>query len=217
MSGAGNLSKIAQMVADLDEDDQAEVLVKEALEQGVDPLQIINDGVVAGLQRVSAKYDEGEYFLAELTMAGQLSKKLIALITPYLPAAQAAEKKKVVLGTVKGDMHDLGKNLVGLMLTCSGYEVHDLGRDVATMDLIKKVREVKADVLGLSSLMVTTMANHSEVIQYLKDLGLRDQVKVIIGGGPTTEEFARSVGADGWAPDAAKAVAAVDRLVGIRR
>ncbi|MBN1315652.1 MAG: corrinoid protein [Anaerolineales bacterium] len=216
MTDTNLLSEIVQAVDELDFD-KAEEMVKQAIEAGIEPLEIINGGIVDGLASVGDKFDCGEYFLAELTMAGQLSKKLINLVVPHIPKDQVAERKKVVLGTVQGDLHDTGKNLVGLMLTCSGYDVYDMGKDVPTIDLINKVRDVKADALGLSALMVTTMANEGEVIDYLRDMGIRDTVKVVVGGGPTTKEFADSIGADGWAPDASKAVAEFDRVIGIRR
>ena len=207
------LSEIGLAVEEI-ESEKAEDLVKQAIDLGVEPLKIVNDAIVPSLQRVGELFEQGEYFLAELTMAGRLSQKLIDLVVPHIPQDQMGAKKKVLIGTVAGDMHDTGKNLVSLLLSCSGYEVIDLGKDVATFDFVDKIREVKPDVLGLSSLMMTTMPNQAEVIQYLKELGLRDQIKVVIGGGPTTREFAESIGADGWAPDAAKAVTEIDQLVG---
>jgi 5-methyltetrahydrofolate--homocysteine methyltransferase len=210
------VSAIADAVVDL-EPQRAEDLIRQALDQGVDPLEIINDGIARGLQRVGEKFEQGEYFLAELTMAGQFSKKLIDLVAAHIPRDRVVAKKRVVIGTVKGDLHDIGKNLVAQMLTCAGYEVLDLGKDVPTMEFISKVREFKPDVLGLSALMQTTRPNQAEVIQYLRDLGLRDAAKVVVGGGATTEEFAASIGADGWAPDAVKAVEVIDRLLGVRR
>ena len=209
------LVKITKAVEAIEE--EAEQLVTLALDQGVEPLRIINEGVVPGLQKVGALYNEGQYFLAELTMAGALTKKLIGMITPHLPQNASATKKKVVIATVRGDMHDTGKNLVALLLTCSGYEVIDMGKDVPTMDIVKKARDEKADIVALSALMVTTINNQREVIDYLNDMGLRNNIKVIIGGGPTTQEFAGSIGSDGWAPDAPQAVIKVDELLGIRR
>jgi corrinoid protein of di/trimethylamine methyltransferase len=216
VSDDGILNGIAKAVEELDSDKAVE-LVQQALDQGIDPLKIINDGIVSGLNLVSAQYDEGNYFLAELTMAGQMSKELIGLVVPHLPEGETATRKTVVIGTVQGDMHDIGKNLVALMLSCHGYNVIDLGKNVPAMEFVRKVREAKPNVVGLSSLMVTTLPNQAEVINYLKELGLRDKVKVIVGGGPTTQDYADSLGADGWAPDAAKAVRLVDNLVEIRR
>lgn len=216
MSEPNIVSEIARAIVDL-ELEKAQELVNQALSAGVPALKIINEGIVAGLTGVGEKFEQGEYFLAELTMAGQMAQKLINTVKPHLPAGQALERKKVVIGTVKGDLHDIGKNLVALMLSSHGYEVYDLGKDVPTMDFINKVREVKADVLGLSALMQTTLAVQKEVIQYLKDMGLRDTVKVIVGGGPTTRTWAESIGADGWAPDAFQAVVELDKLLGIQR
>lgn len=216
MVDATLISKIEQAVDEI-ESEQAEELVKQAIAEGLEPLQIINEAIVPGLQGVGEKFNKGEYFLAELTMAGQLSKELIDMLTPLLPKGEGSARKKVLMGSVAGDMHDTGKNLVGLMLSCSGYEVIDMGKNVPTYEFVNKIKEIKPDVVGLSSLMVTTLPNQAEVIQYLKETGLRDQLKVIVGGGPTTQEFADSIGADGWAPDAAKAVTEVDRLLGIRR
>ncbi len=206
------IQDIADAVERLEED-RALGLVKNALDKGAEPLEILQDGIVKGLKAVGDKFEKGDYFLLELQEGGDLAEKLIPMIKEKMPSDQTANKATVVIATVKGDLHDIGKNLVVLQLSLNGYKVHDLGINVPTMDIIQKAKALNADVIGLSSLLLVTMPYQAEVIRYLNEMGLRDKFKVIIGGGPTTGEFADQIGADGWAPDAVQAVAVVDRIL----
>jgi len=196
------------------EEEKAEALVKKALEDGADPHEVLQNGIVKGLRAVGEKFEKGDYFLLELQEGGDLAGLLIPLVMKKMDATQSETKANVVLATVKGDLHDIGKNLVSLQLSLNGYKVHDLGINVSTMEIINKAKEANAQVIALSSLLLVTMPYQAELIRYLVEMGLRERFKVIIGGGPTTQEFADQIGADGWAPDAVKAVGVLDSLVG---
>ncbi len=196
--------EIAIAVSDLQED-KAEALVNDSLAQGIDA-KLLLDGVMAGLQEVGHKFEAQEYFMLELMEAGELGKKLIDTITPHLPKLEGAKSAKVVIGSTKGDIHDIGKNLVITQLQLAGFEVIDLGVDVPSMTFVDKARETGADIIAMSAFLSMTMAYFSEVIKYLNDMGLRDKYKVIVGGGTTDAAFAKSIGADGTASDAVGAV-----------
>lgn len=204
--------EIASSVEKL-EGEKAETLVKKALEDGADPHEVLQNGIVKGLRGVGEKFEKGDYFLLELQEGGDLAGVLIPLVMEKMDATQSETKANVVLATVKGDLHDIGKNLVSLQLSLNGYKVHDMGINVPTMEIINKAKEVDANVIALSSLLLVTMHYQAELIRYLVEMGLRERFKVIIGGGPTTLEFADQIGADGWAPDAVQAVSVVDNLV----
>lgn len=207
-----SIQEIAEAVEKLEED-KAVALVTDALNEGTDPQEVLQEGIVKGLRAVGDKFEKGDYFLLELQEGGDLADKLIPLVMEKMDSEQTQTKATVVLATVKGDLHDIGKNLVSLQLSLNGYKVHDLGINVPTMDIINKAKEVNADVIGLSSLLMVTMPYQAEVMRYLGEMGLRDKFKVIIGGGPTTQEFADQIGADGWAPDAVQAVGVVDKML----
>jgi methylmalonyl-CoA mutase cobalamin-binding domain/chain len=169
--------------------------------------------VVGGLERIGEQFEAGEYFLGELIQGGQIAEQCIALIDPHLPKGRGAPRGVVVIGAVQGDMHDLGYSLVAKRLELTGFEVHSMGVDVAPMSFIDKAREVDADIIGLSSFLVTTLPCCSEVLDYLRDMGLRERFKVIVGGGATTEEIAGELGTDGWAENAVAAAALCEELV----
>ena len=197
------------------EADQAEALAKQALEQGVDPLTAINQGYVQGVNHVGDQFGAGEMFLPDLMLAAEAMKKAVAVLEPEM-AKRGTQRQvlgKVVLGTVKGDIHEIGKNLVGTMLSASGFEVHDLGVDVPFERFAEKAREVNADIVGVSALLTTTMTGQKNVVEALDDLGLRPKVKVMVGGAPVTRGWADEIGADGYSEDAMGAVALAKRLV----
>jgi len=197
------------------EADQAEALAKQALEQGVDPLTAINQGYVQGVNHVGDQFGAGEMFLPDLMLAAEAMKKAVAVLEPEM-AKRGTQRQvlgKVVLGTVKGDIHEIGKNLVGTMLSASGFEVHDLGVDVPFERFAEKAREVGADIVGVSALLTTTMTGQKNVVEALDDLGLRPKVKVMVGGAPVTRGWADEIGADGYSEDAMGAVALAKRLV----
>ena len=203
--------KIADLLAKVNE--ATTDAVTAALEEGADPLVLLQEGVMGGLQRIGEQFEAGEYFLGELIQGGQIAEKCIALIDPHLPKGRGAPRGVVVIGAVQGDMHDLGYGLVAKRLELAGFEVHSMGVDVAPMAFIDKAREVDADIIGLSSFLVTTLPCCSEVLDYLRDMGLRERFKVIVGGGATTEETADELGADGWAENAVAAATLCEGLV----
>jgi methanogenic corrinoid protein MtbC1 len=195
--------------------DKTVALVEQAIEDGLDPVEIMQEGIIAGLQEVGKKFGTGEYFLAELMMAGKLGETCIDLITPHLPEITGAKKGVVVIGAVQGDLHDIGYGLVASQLSMAGFEVHKLGVNIPSMTFIEKAQELNADIIGLSAFLVTTIPNCAEVINYLNDMGLRDQFKVIIGGAETASEKAEAMGCDGQADNAVEAVSLCERLMGV--
>jgi dimethylamine corrinoid protein len=195
--------------------DKTVALVNQALEEGLDSVQILQEGVTAGLQEVGKKFGEGEYFLAELMMAGKLGEACIEIITPHLPETAGQKKGVVVIGAVQGDLHDIGYGLVANQLKMAGFEVHQLGVNIPSMTFIDKAQELNADIIGMSAFLVTTIPNCTEVVNYLNDMGLRDKYKVIIGGAETTKEKAESMGCDGQAENAVEAVSLCEQLMGV--
>jgi corrinoid protein of di/trimethylamine methyltransferase len=208
--------EMAQAVID-GEDGEAAALAQQALDQGIDPLEAINRGFTAGMDVVGELYSTGEYFLPDLIMGGEAMKAALAVLEPVLKAAGQSRQVlgKVVLGTVKGDIHEIGKSLVGSMLSANGFEVFDLGIDVESETFIAKAHEYGADILALSALLTTTMLRQREVIEHLVESGLREQVQVMVGGSPVTQGWADQIGADGFAEDAANAVVVAKRLMGV--
>ncbi len=196
--------------------DKARQLAEQALSQGIDPLEAINRGYKPGMDVVGEGFANDDLFIPDLMMSGEAMKAAIAALEGELSRRKQQRDVlgKVVIGTVEGDIHEIGKTLVATMLAANGFEVHDLGVDVSAQAFVDKVREVDADVLGLSALLTTTILNQETVILTLKEAGLRDRVKVIIGGVPASEEWAQEIGADGYAENATEAVATVKQLVG---
>jgi len=197
------------------ESDKTVSMVKEALEAGLDPVAVLQEGIVAGLQEVGRKFGAGDYFLAELMMAGKLGESCIEIITPHLPEQTGTKKGVVVIGAVEGDLHDIGYSLVANQLQLAGFEVHKLGVNIPSMTFVDKAKELNADIIGLSAFLVTTIPNCGEVVNYLKDMGLRDKFKVIIGGAETNKEKAEALGCDGQADDAVEAVSVCEKLMGL--
>ncbi|MEM2876304.1 MAG: corrinoid protein [Candidatus Bathyarchaeia archaeon] len=197
------LKRISDAIVEFDIDN-IKKLINEALEAGVPPLEIVNEGMAKGMDIVGKKYEEKEYFLAELIMAGEVMKTGMEALEPHLKASPVSKTGIVVIGTVKGDLHDIGKNIVVTLLKPAGFEVHDLGVDVEPQKFVEKVKETNADIVALSALLTTTMVEMENVIKALEKAGVRDKVKVIIGGAPITEEFASKIGADAYAVDAVK-------------
>jgi corrinoid protein of di/trimethylamine methyltransferase len=191
--------------------------VKKSLEANINPLEIINV-ITDALQEIGRKFEEGEIFLVHLVTAGEMVKKAVSeYIEPSLKKARMERKPlgKIVIGTVAGDIHDIGKNIVATLLFSAGFEVIDLGKDVPVEEFIKAVKEHKPDVLGLSALLTTTMPVQKEVIEALKKNGVRDKVKVIVGGAPVTAQWAEQIGADGYAENGVAAVKLVKKLLKI--
>lgn len=210
--------KMTQSIID-GEDEIAAELARESIELGIDPLDAINKGFVVGVNHVGNEFSCGNAFLPELVMAGEAMKAAVAVLEPEL--ARRGTKRdilgKVVIATVEGDIHDIGKTLVGTMLSASGFEVHDMGVNVPIGDLVNKAREVDADIIGVSALLTTTMLKQREVIEAIEDIGLKGDVKVLIGGAPVTRAWMEEIGADGYSEDAIGAVAVAKELMGIEQ
>ena len=196
--------------------DKARELAEQALAEGVDPLEAIDCGFKPGMDVVGEGFARGELFIPDLMLSGEAMKVAIATLEPELLKRKQQRQVlgKVVIGTVQGDIHEIGKTLVATMLSASGFEVHDLGVDVSSRQFVDAVREVGPDVVGLSALLTTTILNQEAVILNLKEAGLRDQVKVVIGGVPASQEWADEIGADGYAENATEAVDVVKQLAG---
>ncbi|MFQ6081513.1 MAG: B12-binding domain-containing protein, partial [Candidatus Bathyarchaeia archaeon] len=203
--GESFLEKLVWSIADL-HSDEAKKLVKEAIAEGTPAGLIITEGLMKGSEIIGERYEKKEYFLPELVMAGEIMKGIMEILRPRLVVEKTRTKGRVVIGTVHGDLHDIGKNLVTSALIGAGFEVYDLGTDVPAKKFIEKVDEVRADILAMSALLTITMPYMKAVIDELKRAGLRDKVKVIIGGRPVTEEFARAIGADAYGKDAFEAI-----------
>jgi corrinoid protein of di/trimethylamine methyltransferase len=205
---------LASAVLELDEALTVE-LAELVLARGYDAWTAIEEGLIAGMNRAGALFDEEEYFVPELLIASDAMYAGLALLRPHIHSNSLGHGRRVVIGVVQGDTHDIGKNLVRIMLEAAGFEVFDLGRDVAAQDFVDRAVEVKADVIALSTLMTTTMEQMAQVIRLLEAAAIRHRFKVIVGGAPISQQFADRIGADGYAPKAAQAVQLARRLTGL--
>jgi corrinoid protein of di/trimethylamine methyltransferase len=189
-------------------------LANQALEQGLDPLSCINEGLVEGIQKVGVLFNDGEYYLPQLIMGAEAMKAALAVLEPELVGDQKRDVVgRVVVGTVEGDMHEIGKTLVGTMLAANGFKVTDIGVNNSAEEFIAAIREADADIVGASALLTTTMVNQKKLIEELEQAGLREKVKVMVGGAPVTKRYADDIGADGYAEDAISAVDMAFRLI----
>jgi len=192
--------------------------IKKALSLGIDPISIVNEGLSKGLNVVGEKFEKGEYFLMELVTAAEITKKAIdELLQPEILKRKVKRKSlgKIVIGTVKGDIHDIGKNIVSAMLFAAGFEVFDLGVDVPATAFVMKAKEVNADVVAASALLSTTMSYQRDIVQALVDAGIRDKVKVIFGGAPVTAEWVEKIGGDGYAENGVEAARLLKKLLSL--
>lgn len=180
-------------------------LVQQALDEGVDPKEILNEGLLAGMSIVGAKFKTNEIFVPEVLIAARAMNAGLAILEPKLAEAGTEPVGKAVIGTVKGDLHDIGKNLVAMMLKGAGFEIYDLGVDVAPETFIENAEQTGADIICMSALLTTTMTNMQEVVEELKTRNIRDKYIVMVGGAPVNESFAEEIGADYYTPDAATA------------
>ena len=205
--------RLAQAVIE-GEPEEAEALAKEALEQGLDPLTCINQGLMPGIQKVGELFADGTYFLPDLIIGADAMKVALDVLEPMLVGDQQRDiVGRVVLGTVEGDLHEIGKTLVATMLTANGFQVTDIGVDKKPEEFIAAIKETDADIVGASALLTTTMLQQKKLIDSLEEAGLRESVKVMIGGAPVTEGFAKEIGADGYAEDAISSVDLAFRLI----
>ncbi|UCD73566.1 MAG: B12-binding domain-containing protein [Candidatus Bathyarchaeota archaeon] len=209
------LDKLMNAVLQFDEKAAIEA-AEEALEAGVDPLEAIDKGLRRGIAVVGEKFEQGEMFLPHLVMAADVMTAASKVLEKGIPKEKLSETQQgiVVVGTVKDDIHDIGKNLVAGLLKANSFQVHDLGRDVPISRFIESAENLNAELIAVSSLMTVTMPGQRQLIEDLKELGIRDKFKVLVGGGPVTEDWAREIGADGYAANASEAVKVAKRLVG---
>ena len=207
-----DLSELSQAVIN-GQKAKAEELTRKALEEGFSPVTIINEALVPGMAVVGEKFKNNEFYIPEVLVAARAMNAAMAIVKPLIVGDQLKPLGKVVIGTVRGDLHDIGKNLVMMMLEGAGFEIVDLGVDVAPEKFVEAAKANSADVVAMSALLTTTMPAMKDTIAALEENGLRDKVKVIIGGAPVTQSYADSIGADGYAPDAASAVDKVKELL----
>jgi len=208
------MQTIYQAILDGDQT-AAEGAIRAALDDGFSPAQLLGEAMIPAMDEVGRLFEAGEYFVPEMLIAARAMQGGQAILKPLLIKDGVEPVGQMVLGTVKGDMHDVGKNLVAIMLEGAGFAIHDLGVDVPPEKFVQAVLENQPDIVGLSALLTTTMTNMKVTIDALVEAGVRGQVKVIVGGAPLTEEFARQIGADGFAPDASRAVTLAKSLVEI--
>jgi 5-methyltetrahydrofolate--homocysteine methyltransferase len=187
--------------------------VEAALAADIQPAVILNEGMIAAMGEVGQLFEDGEYFVPEMLIAARAMQKGLEILKPYLSEDDVQSPGKVVVGTVKGDLHDIGKNLVAMMLEGAAFEVVDLGTDVSPEKYVEAIKESGAQIIAMSALLTTTMPNMKNTIDALVEAGIRDQVKVMIGGAPITQAYADQIGADGFAEDASRAVAKAKALL----
>jgi len=209
------LEKLKESVIAGDEAKAVEY-TKQALDEGIDVEKILNDGFIPGMDVVGDLFQANEIYVPEMLISAKAMKAGMKILEPLLTKAGVKRVGKVVIGTVKGDLHDIGKNLVAMMLEGGGFEVIDAGVDVSSQKFIDLVKENEPDILCLSALLTTTMGEMKNVVDNFKEKGLRDDIKIMVGGAPLSEEYAREIGADGYSTDAASAVRLAKKLVGMQ-
>jgi 5-methyltetrahydrofolate--homocysteine methyltransferase len=196
-------------------DDEVVVFIQDALAKGVDSSSILNDGLILPMKEVGNRFEAGEFFVPEMLIAARAMEAGLDILRPRLLESGIKPVATAVIGTVRGDLHDIGKNLVGMMLEGAGFNVIDLGADVSPQEFVDSTLENKPQIVGMSALLTTTMMAMQETIQAFSEHNLREQTKIIVGGAPVTQDFADKIGADGFAPDAAAAARLASQLVGI--
>jgi 5-methyltetrahydrofolate--homocysteine methyltransferase len=197
--------------------DATEKNIKSALKTGVGATQLLDEAMIPAMREVGKRFEDGDYFVPEMLVAARAMQGGLNLVRPLLLKAGVKPVGSVVMGTVKGDLHDIGKNLVSIMLEGAGFTIHDLGIDVPPEKFVQAVQELHPDVVGISAMLTTTMPGMKTVLEMLASAGLREQVKVIVGGAPLTESFAQQIGADGFASDASRATTLVRSLIDTKK
>lgn len=187
--------------------------VQAALDGDVGAEAILHKSLIPAMEEVGRLFEEGEYFVPEMLISARAMQACLGILKPLLVDADVKPAGKVAIGTVKGDLHDIGKNLVAMMLEGGGFEIIDLGTDVSEENYIEAIQKEEVDIVGMSALLTTTMPNMRTTVQAISEAGLRDRVKIIVGGAPVTADYADSIGADGFAPDASQAVALARKLI----
>jgi len=187
-------------------------LVQQALTEKTDVQKIINDGLTNGMDIVGQKFEAKEYYIPDMLASAEAVGAAMELLEPHLAKSGIEPKGKIIVATVKGDLHDIGKNIVSILLRGAGYLVNDLGNDIDNQTIVDAVKEEQPQFLGLSALLTSTMMHMKDIIQSLKDAGIRDRVKVIVGGAPVSEEFAKEIGADGFGADGFQAISVIESL-----
>jgi 5-methyltetrahydrofolate--homocysteine methyltransferase len=217
MKGAGEDPRFKKLRQDLYDgmDEEIKGHVRDLLGQQIEPGDILNLGLLAAMEKIGQEFKAGKLFVPEVLLAARAMNAALAVLEPRMGSSRRQARGKVLIGTVYGDLHDIGKNMVAIMLRGVGFEVIDAGINIAAADFVKKAAELKPDILGLSALLTTTMPQMKTVIEGLAKAGLRDRVKVLVGGAPVSPTFARQIGADGYAADAGEAVEEAKKLMGI--
>lgn len=187
--------------------------VQSAITEGISAELLLNEGLIASMKEVGRLFEEGEYFVPEMLISARAMQTGMSILRPVLVAQDIKPIGKVVIGTIKGDLHDIGKNLVGMMLEGAGFQIIDLGTDVSPEKFLEAINEYKPDIVGISALLTTTMSNIRGTIRYFEEKGVRNDIKVIVGGAPLTQAYSEEIGADGFAPDASQAAALARRLM----
>jgi 5-methyltetrahydrofolate--homocysteine methyltransferase len=207
------LEQLATAVIEGNVDDMVD-LTEDALDEGLEAGKILNEGLMTGMDHVGVEFKAGNMFVPEVLRSAKAMQASMDILRPLLAESGVEMVGKVLLGTVKGDLHDIGKNLVGMMCEGAGFDVHDLGKDISPEGFIEAIKEYGPDVVGMSALLTTTMRAMENTIKALEEAGLRDQVKIMVGGAPVTQAFADQIGADGYASNAASASDLAKKLVG---
>jgi len=208
------LAEAKDSITNLDKK-RAEEIARQGLAAGIEPYVLITEGFIPGITQMGDEFESGHVFLPELILAAEAMKAAVALCEAALPKSELKGKKKVVVGTVEGDVHDIGKSIVVAFLAANGFEVYNLGRDVPIEEFVNKAREVDADVVGSSALLTTTMEGQKKIEEELKKAGLRDKIKTIVGGAPCSQGWADRIGADAYAENAAEGVKKIRQMLGL--
>ena len=207
------LETVKQTIVDGD-DDETVAQIEQALMEGIDPVKVLKQAIVPGIERAGELWHDNVYFMPDVVLSAEAFKAAMKAVEPHLAGREITKLGTVIMGVVAGDMHDLGKSIVIAMLTGAGFEVIDLGVDVPTETFIEKIGELKPDIMGVGCYMTTTMLELKAMLTFLEENGLRDKVKIMIGGVPTTQQFADEIGADAWGKDALDAVDKARKLMG---